>query len=106
MRHSKLLIALAMLFSMLTRNQEVFAADYYTYCDPDGKLVISNKKPPEGSKIIKKQHLPDNPKEEATMTSDGAAAKIESGEPSKNAGPSPQCNERPQRKSIRTSMVA
>jgi hypothetical protein len=35
------------------------AADYFTYYDPAGKLVISNKEPPPGSKIIKKQDLPD-----------------------------------------------
>ena len=29
------------------------AEDYYMYHDPGGKLVISNKKPPPGSKIIK-----------------------------------------------------
>jgi len=29
------------------------AEDYYIYHDPDGKLVISNKEPPPGSKIIK-----------------------------------------------------
>jgi hypothetical protein len=29
------------------------AEDYYIYHDPDGKLVISNKQPPPGSKIIK-----------------------------------------------------
>jgi hypothetical protein len=29
------------------------AEDYYLYHDPDGKLVISNKEPPPGSKIIK-----------------------------------------------------
>jgi len=28
------------------------------YQDPDGKLVISNKPPPPGSKIIKQQNLP------------------------------------------------
>jgi hypothetical protein len=33
------------------------AAEYYTYYDPDGKLVISNKLPPPGSKAIKKQDL-------------------------------------------------
>jgi hypothetical protein len=30
------------------------AEDYYIYHDPDGKLVISNKKPLPGSKIIKR----------------------------------------------------
>jgi hypothetical protein len=29
------------------------AEDYYIYHDPYGKLVISNKEPPSGSKIIK-----------------------------------------------------
>jgi hypothetical protein len=29
------------------------AEDYYVYHDPNGKLVISNKAPPPGSKIIK-----------------------------------------------------
>ena len=29
------------------------ADEYYIYQDPDGKLVISNKEPPPGSKIIK-----------------------------------------------------
>ena len=35
------------------------AEEYYTYRDPDGKLVISNKLPPPGSKIIKQQTLPE-----------------------------------------------
>jgi hypothetical protein len=30
------------------------AEDYYIYRDPDGKLAISNKEPPSGSKIIKR----------------------------------------------------
>jgi hypothetical protein len=33
------------------------AEDYYIYYDRDGKLVISNKQPPPGSKIIKQQNL-------------------------------------------------
>jgi len=32
--------------------------EHYIYQDPDGKLVISNKQPPPGSKIIKQQNLP------------------------------------------------
>jgi hypothetical protein len=28
--------------------------DYYIYRDPDGKLTISNKEPPPGSRIIKR----------------------------------------------------
>ncbi len=34
------------------------AEEHYIYQDPDGKLVISNKEPPPGSKIIKQQNLP------------------------------------------------
>jgi hypothetical protein len=34
------------------------AEEHYIYQDPDGKLVISNKQPPPGSKIIKQQNLP------------------------------------------------
>ena len=33
------------------------AGEYYTYQDPNGKLVISNKEPPPGSKIIRQQNL-------------------------------------------------
>jgi hypothetical protein len=33
--------------------------EHYIYQDPDGKLVISNKQPPPGSKIIKQQNLPE-----------------------------------------------
>jgi hypothetical protein len=35
------------------------AEDYYIYHDPDGKLVISNKEPPPGSKIIKQHSFPE-----------------------------------------------
>jgi hypothetical protein len=40
------------------------AEDYYIYHDPDGKLVISNKEPPPGSKIIKQLNLPEDPQAE------------------------------------------
>jgi hypothetical protein len=36
--------------AVITQGQ---AEDYYIYQDPDGKLVISNKEPPPGSKIIR-----------------------------------------------------
>ena len=36
-----------------------YAGDYYIYQDPNGKLVISNNAPPPGSKIIKKETLPE-----------------------------------------------
>jgi len=47
------------LLFMLFTVTGALAADYFTYYDPAGKLVISNKEPPPGSKIIKKQDLPD-----------------------------------------------
>ena len=34
-----------------------YAGDYFTYQDPDGRLVISNNAPPAGSKILKKETL-------------------------------------------------
>jgi hypothetical protein len=36
--------------AVITQGQ---AEDYYIYQDPNGELVISNKQPPPGSKIIK-----------------------------------------------------
>jgi hypothetical protein len=35
------------------------AGEYFIYQDAKGWLVISNKKPPAGSKIIKQQNMPD-----------------------------------------------
>jgi hypothetical protein len=35
------------------------AEEFYTYRDPQGNLVISNKPPPPGSKVLKKQNLPE-----------------------------------------------
>jgi hypothetical protein len=35
------------------------AEEHYIYKDPDGKLVISNKTPPPGSSVLKKQDLPE-----------------------------------------------
>ena len=34
-----------------------YAGDYYIYHDPNGKLVISNYVPPQGSDVIKKETL-------------------------------------------------
>jgi hypothetical protein len=34
-----------------------YAGDYYIYHDPNGKLVISNYTPPQGSNVIKKETL-------------------------------------------------
>ena len=41
--------------AVITQGQ---AEDYYIYQGPNGELVISNKQPPPGSKIIKQQNLP------------------------------------------------
>ena len=35
------------------------AEEYYIYQGPNGELVISNKEPPLGSKIIKQQNMPE-----------------------------------------------
>jgi len=42
--------ALFLGFAVVTQGQ---AEDYYIYQTPNGELVISNKEPPPGSKIIK-----------------------------------------------------
>ena len=34
-----------------------YAGDYYIYQDPNGKLVISNYAPPQGSNVIRKETL-------------------------------------------------
>jgi len=46
--------ALFLGLAVVTQGQ---AEEHYIYQDPDGKLVISNKQPPPGSKIIKQQNL-------------------------------------------------
>jgi hypothetical protein len=43
--------ALFLAFAVVTQGQ---AEDYYFYQGPNGELVISNKEPPPGSKIIKR----------------------------------------------------
>lgn len=58
-RFLKIAAGIYLLF-MLSMVTAALAADYFTYYDPAGKLVISNKEPPPGSKIIKKQDLPDD----------------------------------------------
>jgi hypothetical protein len=62
------LLRFAFLFVGLAFITQSHAGEYYTYQDRDGKLVISNQKPPSGSKIIKQQtllDLPDNQIQEA-----------------------------------------
>ena len=50
------LISLLLSLAVVTSGQ---AGDYYIYRDPDGKLLISNKEPPPGSKIIKQHSWPE-----------------------------------------------
>jgi hypothetical protein len=45
-----LCFALLLSLAVVTQGQ---AEDYYIYQGPNGELVISNKQPPPGSKIIK-----------------------------------------------------
>jgi hypothetical protein len=50
------LISLFLGLAVVTQAQ---AEDYYIYQTPNGALVISNKEPPPGSKIIKRISFPD-----------------------------------------------
>jgi hypothetical protein len=47
------------------------AGEYYIYQDSKGRLIISNQKPPPGSKIIKQQTLPDLAESENPQVQDG-----------------------------------
>ena len=59
-RSNRIVLALAIFFALgMALTPRVSATEYYTYEDAAGKLVISNKKPPSGSTILKKQDLPD-----------------------------------------------
>ena len=46
----------ASLFFLTTHGQ---AEEHYIYKDPQGRLVISNQKPPAGSTILRKLDLPE-----------------------------------------------
>jgi hypothetical protein len=47
--------------ALVTQGQ---AEDYYFYQTAKGDLVISNKEPPPGSKIMKQLNLPEDPQAE------------------------------------------
>jgi len=47
------------------------AGEYYIYQDSMGGLVISNKEPPPGSKIIKQKTLPDLADAESPQVQEG-----------------------------------
>jgi hypothetical protein len=55
---------------------------YYIYRDPDGKLAISNKEPPPGSKIIKQHSWPEAIDSEVPQSQ-------ESGKPPPEGSPKP-----------------
>ena len=44
-------------FTLATQSQ---AAEYYSYRDPDGRLVISNRPPPSRSLVLRKLELPES----------------------------------------------
>jgi len=44
-------------FIALAMIEQAYAGDYYIYQDFNGKLVISNYAPPQGSKVMKKETL-------------------------------------------------
>ena len=44
-------------FIALVVVRQGYAGDYYIYQDPNGKLVISNHAPPQGSNVIKRETL-------------------------------------------------
>jgi hypothetical protein len=50
------LISLLLGLAAVTPGQ---AEDYYVYQTPNGALVVSNKEPPPGSKIIRRHKFPD-----------------------------------------------
>ena len=63
--------ALIGLFVTFTGVPAIHSDEYYIYRDIKGLLVISNQKPPPGSKIIKQQTLPDTAEGETTLVQDG-----------------------------------
>src|SRR5215475_4907881 len=52
----KLVLSFSWFITLLVVRQ-AYAGDYYIYQDPNGKLVISNHAPPQGSNIIKRETL-------------------------------------------------
>jgi len=63
--------ALIGLFVTFTGVPAIHSGEYYIYRDIKGVLVISNQKPPPGSKIIKQQSLPDVVETDNPQVQDG-----------------------------------
>ena len=57
--------ALISLFLGLAMVTQSHAEEYYLYQTPNGALVVSNKEPPPGSKIIRQLNLPEDTAQEA-----------------------------------------
>ena len=80
------LVKLAVCFYVLVGlafTAQIHASEYYVYQDAQGKLVISNQKPPLGSKIIKQRTLEDsadNRIEEARRRTPDEVAKTNEGQ--------------------------
>ena len=64
---SKIALWLALLIS-LAIVKPAAAGDYYIYRDVNNKLVISNSTPPAGSKILKKEIMPEVTDEELAVS--------------------------------------
>jgi Domain of unknown function (DUF4124) len=65
------------------------AKEYYTYKDPRGDLVISNKVPPTGSIVLKRHELPEATDSQVQQPQEGGDTQINgqsegSDKPSKN----------------------
>ena len=59
------------------------AEDYYVYQTPNGALVISNKEPPPGSRIIKQLNLPEDPQAQEPGKTQPNGQREDSPKPSK-----------------------
>ncbi len=72
----KILTRIALVFCFYVSSTFAFitysdAEEFYTYKDNAGNLVISNKPPPPGSTVLKRQDLPELPKEDVPLPEQG-----------------------------------
>jgi Domain of unknown function (DUF4124) len=52
------------------------AEEYYTYKDPHGTLVISNKTPPTGSIVVKRHELPEATDSQTQQPHEGSGTQL------------------------------
>jgi hypothetical protein len=64
------------LFLGLAITTEGRAEEYYVYKDPHGNLVISNKVPPTGSTVLKRQELPEATGPQVQQPHEGGDTKL------------------------------